>query len=377
MWADRPGHDISIVIDRLFALVRNVTGRGPDEGFEVLSALFDYPAVPAQLDALAGDINVRLSCRVSALAAFEQLQGGERAQLLLAELLPSVHGQSLQQCARIAVRLGSAAIDMTRWRALQTVEEPYSDVEKRTTAAEVMRTLGLVTNVADLARSVLEETRAIPGQLERATEAWLAAQGETAVPEIAALASGRPAHDHEGRVRLAAFLHKAGDGKTAESLAGAVLDSEVTDLEGERACAFCARGLVAHPRVDGKELCDALTVLLYFESASEAQSVAEAAWTHPELSFGQRRLLVRLLAAVGQLDLAQSVWAHLLTWQGYSDGDDVVLIADFLNAGVEQWAADRIRELIDDPATAPLRVQRLRQMLAWLTAGPPSCAGSR
>lgn len=32
-------------------------------------------------------------------------------------------------------------------------------------------------------------------------------------------------------------------------------------------------------------------------------------------------------------------------------------------------AAERIQELIDDPATAPLRVQRLHQMRAWLTVG--------
>jgi hypothetical protein len=69
------------------------------------------------------------------------------------------------------------------------------------------------------------------------------------------------------------------------------------------------------------------------------------------------------------LDLARSVWAYLLEWQRNTINDDVGLIEDFLNAGVEQWAAERIRELIDDPTTAPLRVQRLRQMLVWLTAG--------
>jgi hypothetical protein len=95
MWAARPGHDIGIVIDRLlssldprrllfagrlmaegvsvpdnmavcvtdrlFAWVRNLGDSDSDfagEGFEVLGALFDYPAVPARLDALAGDTNV-------------------------------------------------------------------------------------------------------------------------------------------------------------------------------------------------------------------------------------------------------------------------------------------------------------------------------
>jgi hypothetical protein len=449
---------------------------------------------------------------------------------------------------------------MVKRRALQMVEEPDSDTNTRTNAAEVMRILGLVTDVAGLARAILGDTRSTPQHLSRAAEAWLAAQGEAAVPEIAALASGRPGHDHAGRARLAAFLYKAGDGKIAESLAGAVLDDEAadgnavvtaietllsvsgaaavprvllavdhwfeqsngkelwhagrmlkqlapypeaavvsrasallerfpsgigannlidawlavepagesildatgrgavlgifdqawtarhlqdageqaaatelaecalrsrrghrqhyeqaasvllkadraaavsqlallaeqnpesawlagvmealepTDLDVERACAFCVRGLIAHPRVDGKELRDALTALLFLEGGSAAQPVADAARIRPELNFGHRSQLVRALAAVGQLDLARSVWAYLLTWQDHTVENDVGLVEDFLNAGVEQWAAECLRELIDNPATAPLRAQRLRQMLAWLTAGPPSGAGSR
>jgi hypothetical protein len=596
MWADRPGHDIGAVVDRLLSslyparllfagrlmaegvsvpdniairvidrlssLVRNLddSTSWAAEGFEVLGALFDHPAVPARLEALAGDTNVRWSLRVSALEAFERLRGGERAQPLLAELLPSVYDRSLHQCARIAVRLSQAAIDMVKRRALQMVEEPDSDINERTDAAEVMRILGLVTDVADLARSVLGDMRSTPQHLRRVAEAWLAAQGELAVPEIALLASCRPAHDHEGRAGLAAFLHKAGDGKTAEALAGAVLDDEVMDgnavklaaetllsvrgaaavprvllavdrwseqrngeelwhvgrmleqlapypeaavisrvsvllerfpsvigvsnlidawlavepagesileaidrgaalgvfeqawsaqslqdagehaaatelaeralrsrygrrqnyekaasvllkadratalsqlihlgeqnagsawlagvmdalddpdLEVERAHAFCVRELVAYPRIDGEELYDALHNLLCFdEGESAAQSVAEAARRRPELSFYQRRGLASTLAAVGQLDLARSVWAQLLEWQGYTVSDDVGLVDDFLNAGLEKWAGERILELIDDPAIAPLRVQRLRQMLAWLTAGCESVGAS-
>lgn len=104
------------------------------------------------------------------------------------------------------------------------------------------------------------------------------------------------------------------------------------------------------------------------EGESVVQSVVEAARTRPELNFYQRRSITCALAAVGQLDLAQSVWAHQLKWQGYTAWEDVDLVDDVLNAGVEQWAAERMRELIDHPDTAPLRVRRLRQMLAWLTA---------
>ena len=259
MWADRPGHDIGTVvehllsslypkrllfagrmmadgvsvpdnvairvIDRLFSLVRN-SSDWADEGCSVLGAIFDYPAVSARLDALAGDTNVRVPCRVSALEAFERLQGGERTQLLLAELLPSMYGKELHQCARVAVKLSQAAVDMTKHRALQIVEEPGSGMDERVNAAEVMRVLGLTTNVADLARSVLEDPRSTAQHLRRAADAWFAAEGETVVPEIAVLASGRPAYDHEGRVWLAAFLGKAGEEKTAESLATAVLEDE-------------------------------------------------------------------------------------------------------------------------------------------------------
>jgi hypothetical protein len=102
--------------------------------------------------------------------------------------------------------------------------------------------------------------------------------------------------------------------------------------------------------------------------------MAEATRTHPELSFDQRKQLACILAAVGQMDLARSVWAHLLEWQGHAVESDIGLVDDFLNAGMEQWAAKQIQELIDEPATAPLRVQRLRQMLAWLTV---ACDRSR
>ena len=111
-----------------------------------------------------------------------------------------------------------------------------------------------------------------------------------------------------------------------------------------------------------------LFVLMCLEGESMAQSVAEAARTRPELSFLQRRELLQVLAAVGQMDLARSAWAHLLEGQGDTVENDIGLLDDFLHAGVEQWAMKRIQELIDRSAAAPLRMHRLRQMLAWLTA---------
>ena len=172
------------------------------------------------------------------------------------------------------------------------------------------------------------------------------------------------------RAAAVSQLVRWGDQKPESAWLAGVMDAlNDPDMEVERAEAFCVRELLAHPRIDGKELRDALRNLLCLEGESAAQSVAEATRTRPELSFDQRRQLVCALAAVGQLDLARSVWSHLLEWQGYTVKDDVSLVDDLLNADVEQWAAERIQELIADPATAPLRVQRLRQMLAWLTAG--------
>ncbi len=169
-----------------------------------------------------------------------------------------------------------------------------------------------------------------------------------ALPRLAALAE-----QHPPSVVLAGIMD--------------ALDDTDPDVERTRAC--IARQLVAHPRVDGDELRDALEVLLCLEGEPAARSLADAAGTRLELTFNQRKQLVRALAAVGQLDLAQSVWSRLLHWQEYSVTEDVDLVNDFLIAGVQQWAAERMRELIDDSATAPLRVLRLRQMLAWLTVG--------
>ncbi|MGH3773005.1 MAG: hypothetical protein ACRDRW_16700 [Pseudonocardiaceae bacterium] len=73
----------------------------------------------------------------------------------------------------------------------------------------------------------------------------------------------------------------------------------------------------------------------------------------------------RSLQVAGEHAAATEMAERALRSPHGSSGSD-----DFLNAGVEQWAAERIRELLDDTVTAPLRVQRLRQMLAWLTAAP-------
>ena len=543
------------VINRLFTLVRNLDDADSglaDEVFEVLGALFDHPSVLARLYALAGDTKTRWIHRISALDAFERLGGGERTDLLLADLLPSAHGQSLHRCAQIALRLGEAAINIVQRRALQISEEPNSHPEVRTNAVEVIRILGRLADVADLARSVLGDMRSTPQQLRRVAEVWVAAQGESTVAEIGSLASARPAHDYEGRAQLAAVLHKAGDANTAESLAGAVLEDEMAnseavvtaaetllsvcgaeslskvllvvdrwseqsngeklwnvgnvleqlaaypeaavvsrarillerfpgaigahsliqawlavepvgesildltergaalsffdqawtakhlqdagqqaaarelaervlrsahcrrsdykmaasvllkadravavselarwaaqtpqsawlagvidalrdpDSEVERIVAFCARELLARPRIEGGEFFNALRALVLTEGESGVQCAAEAARTRPELSLGQRREIAYGLAAVAQLDLAKAVWVYLLEKQGCPVSNDVFLVQDLLHAGVEQWAAERMQELIDDPDTAPERVQRLRQMLAWLTIG--------
>jgi hypothetical protein len=251
------------------------------------------------------------------------------------------------------------------WLAVEAAGESIMDAIERgavfyifdqAQSAQHLQAAGEFAAATELAERALRSPRGFRDYYEKAASVLLKVDRATAVSQLVLWGEQHPA---------------------SAWLAGVMDALDDIDLEVERAQVFFARRLVTHPRVDGKELSDALSVLLCVESESAARSVAEATRTCPELSFYQRRYLVRRLAAVGQLDLARSVWVQLLTWQGYSDGDDVGLVEDFLNAGVEQWAAERMRELIDDPATAPLRVQRLRQMLAWLMAGPSSCAESR
>ncbi|MBW0009599.1 MAG: hypothetical protein JO063_05685, partial [Pseudonocardiales bacterium] len=284
------------------------------------------------------------------LAPYPEAEVASRVRALL-ERFSSVIGANGLIEAWLAVEpAGKSILDaVDRGTMLYTFDQAWS--------AQYLQDAGEWAAATELAERVLrsrhDSRKYYRDYYERAASVLLKADQAAAVSQLVLLAEQNP---------------------QSAWLAGVIRALEPTDLEVERACTFCARQLVAHPRVDGEELSDALTALLFLEGESAAQPVADAARTRPELSFHQRRKLVRVLAAVGQLDLAQSVWAHLLAWQGCTINDDVRLVDDFLNAGVEQWAAERIRELIDDPATAPLRVRRLRQMLAWLTAAPARSA---
>jgi len=80
-----------------------------------------------------------------------------------------------------------------------------------------------------MARSVFAHPSPSAEDLKRAAEAWHDAQGQPAVPKIAALTIARPEHDHSGKVRLASFLHRAGDSDTALALATALLGDETAD----------------------------------------------------------------------------------------------------------------------------------------------------
>jgi hypothetical protein len=242
------------------------------------------------------------------------------------------------------------------WLASEPAGEPILDAIDRGAAldpydlawsAQRLQDAGQQAAATELAERLLHYRHGRREDYEKAASVLLKADRAAAVSQLTHLAQQKP---------LSAWL------------AGVMEALDPTDPEIERACVICARELVACPRIDGKELRDALYILLFLEGEPLAQSVAEAARTRPELSFFQRRQVLRMLAAVGQLDLARSAWAHLLKWHGDTVESDIGLVDDFLNAGVEQWAVKRIQELIDSPATTPLRVHRLRQMLAWLTA---------
>ncbi|HEX5348355.1 MAG TPA: hypothetical protein VFW64_14815 [Pseudonocardiaceae bacterium] len=215
-------------------------------------------------------------------------------------------------------------------------------------SAQYLLDAGEQAAATELAERALRLRRGRRQEHEKAASVLLKADRAAAVPKLTLLAEQQP---------LPAWLD------------GVMRALEPTNVDVEQACILCAQKLLTHPRTDGEELRDALTALLFVEGETVAHSIAEAAWTRPELDFYQRRQVASRLAAVGQLDLARLVWSHLLEWQGYAIEDDVGLVDDLLNAGVKQWAEERIQELIDDPASAPLRVHRLRQMLAWLTVG--------
>jgi hypothetical protein len=235
---------------------------------------------------------------------------------------------------------GESILDATDLgAALRTFDQAYS--------AQHLQETGEHAAATELAERALCSPHGSSGSYEQAASVLLKADQAAAVSHL---------------------IHLAEQNPKSAWLAGVMDALYNRNLETERAAEFCALQLIAHPRVDGAELRDALVVLVFLKGESAAHSAAEAARTRPELSFDQRKQIACALAALGQLDLAQSVWFRLLEWQCYSDEEDVGMVEDLLNAGVEQWAAERMQELINDPATAPLRVQRLRQMLAWLTA---------
>lgn len=276
------------------------------------------------------------------LAAYPEAKVISRVRALLEHWVPSRFGAHSLIEAWLAVESAGEPIlnAIDRGAALDIFDQVWS--------AQYLLDAGEQAAATELAERALRSRRGRRQEHEKAASVLLKADRAAAVPKLTLLAEQQP---------LPAWLD------------GVMRALEPTDVDVERACVLCAQKLLAHPRTDGKELRDALTALLFVEGETVAHSIAEAAWTRPELDFYQRRQVASRLAAVGQLDLARLVWSHLLEWQGYAIEDDVGLVDDLLNAGVKQWAEERIQELIDDPASAPLRVHRLRQMLAWLTVG--------
>lgn len=257
MWAGEPGHEITVVVDRLLAsydpqrvllagrlmaegirvdqeaaerivdrlvaLARNADFDVAVEAVGVLGALYDYPWVGDRVHVLAASRALPVARRMAAVVALEHLDGAGRARALLTELLPSCYGRPLQRAVPMVLRLGPSAVDEVRNRALRMVTEPDADTTERAEAAEVLRDLGFAADAEDMARSVFAVPSAPAAHLRRAAKAWHDAQGPPAVPEIARLALGRPEHDVQGKAELAEFLRQAGDPDTAAVLATAVL----------------------------------------------------------------------------------------------------------------------------------------------------------
>jgi hypothetical protein len=72
---------------------------------------------------------------------------------------------------------------------------------------------------------------------------------------------------------------------------------------------------------------------------------------------------------MGERSAALEVWRHVLGIANPPTHSELGLLMDLEDAGVTAEAASWIRELIDDPGTYAPRRLRLRQLLAWLSAG--------
>ncbi|QFZ21776.1 NACHT domain-containing protein [Saccharothrix syringae] len=197
-------------------------------------------------------------------------------------------------------------------------------------------------------------------------EAWTWAEGVLRSPEIFSLDGYRDAArlllkiDPE-TAAVALTDVAAGRPHPPKELLVGVLDA--LDPDHPAAATGVAALLADHPEVSGAELQKAL--LVRFTHGDSAAALVDAILS-PQLSITDSRVLARALAASGELDFAMQAWSRLLTIQEYSFSDDLGLIVDLQCAGVGEWAAGRMRALIADPATAPRRRLRLRQMVAAL-----------
>ncbi|MFT7834772.1 hypothetical protein Q5530_01310 [Saccharothrix sp. BKS2] len=264
LWAAKPGHDTSAVVDRILSsydprrvlLAGHLTAEGVTtstdtaervvdrlvslarnsdefdtavEAIEVLGGLFDHARVAEQLESMGAHPELAVSRRMAAVVALERLTGGRRVRALLAPLLPSCYGRPLRRAAPMALRLGADVVAQVRQRALDMVLEPDVGVLARVEAVEVLADLGLVSDMEAMAETVFADRSATAGSLKRVAAAWLAEPGARAVADVAALVATRPEDDHAGRLEVAALLERAGDKTTAAALAEAVLDDPTTD----------------------------------------------------------------------------------------------------------------------------------------------------
>lgn len=299
------------VIDRLFALVRNGEDDEASEGFEVLGALFDHAPVIDRLALLARDMDVLTLRRARAVGALERLQGAEPARSLLLTLLPSAYLQ-LIGCARVAIRLDPETVEAVRQRAHDIVREPDSSPTWRAHAAEALQILGMTSDVAEMARSVLVDRLATAQNLKRAADAWIAVDAPNAKREIAGLANGRPKNDHAGRAELAAVLVKAGAVEEGAEL---------------------AEGVLNHPDADGDASTDAAEVLVTARGARAVAVVLDAT--------------ARWLSA----DRAERIW-HAAT------------LLEHVAAYPEAAVVSRVKVLLE--ARRPAGIGAYRLVDAWL-----------
>ncbi|MEU6724779.1 hypothetical protein ABZ917_13815 [Nonomuraea wenchangensis] len=121
---------------------------------------------------------------------------------------------------------------------------------------------------------------------------------------------------------------------------------------------------------EGSHVQRALIEILVLRGRDRFDAIVEHVCRHPALTAGQRYDLAKMLAAIGEAELATTTWRHLLSVRGRgSDGFGIELLEDIGQALTFTVAKQLVEEQLAGKPT-PYQRRRLERMLAWLAASP-------